>query len=580
MSTTVNFNGQVLTQPQARTRFNTAALTPAAPTQPAPHTLVLIGPANQGPNSLQTITSEDDIAAKLGLDSDLAQAAALALHPSPAYPVAPNPLKVWNVNPTTQGTINLPSGGASPATQIILTTTRYGEAANYIKASVSAGSVAGYTVVIADDYSGDSYTLANMALNVFSVWYSGTGTSPTITVTDSAVTLAATTSDTGGTITLTSNLTVTQLVSQINALTGWNATVLDPNPNEVMAAFLDNVASVAVGTTSATAATLTANVSAVVVALNSGAQPLVTAARQADATSLATPGTYTYAAGGSTGAATTTTWQAAYTGLQTETDVLWVVPVSSESSYWAMNQAHCQLMDGQGYGRSGVVGGASGTTVTEAQTNAASLASEYTDYLVNGLQGTNLQGQSVTFAPYLVAGQIAALESVLPLNNSVGLKPLTATGLEQVFAASTVDTLIQSGCLVLKAQNGQYVVAKGQTTAALNPAATVDQTQMAARNEVFVLEYGMNQVLNAFVEQPITPTTAAEVQSAIYTYLKSQAPGASQPAPLIQAAPALNAIQVTITGTVITVTAPASPTIVADFVLATLSASVDTAQAA
>ncbi len=569
-----NFNGQVLTQPQARTQFNGTALVPASPAQPAPHTLVLIGPANQGPNALQTITSVSDIQTMLGIDSDLANAAALALNPSPSTGGA-NPLKVWNVNPTTQGTINLQSSGA--VTQIALTTTRWGQAANYIKVAVSAGSLAGYTVTVADDYSGGSVTLHDQALNVFAVWYSGTGTSPTVTVTDSAVTLTATTSDTGGTIDLTSNLTVSQLVSQINALSGWNATVLDPNPDDLAHALMDNVASVAVGTTSATATTLTANITAVVRGLSGPAQTWVTAVREANATALATTGAYTYATGGSTGSATTTNWQAAYTALQAETDVLWVVPVTSESTIWAMNQAHCQLMDGQGYGRSGVVGGDSGTTVSQAQTNAAGLASAYTSYLVNGLQGTNLQKQAVTFAPYLVAAQVAGLMAGQALNQSPTLKALNATGLEQTFASSSIDTLINSGCLVLKVYNGQYVIAKGQTTAALNPNATVDQVQMQAVNEVFTLEYGLNSLLSAYVGQPITSTTAAEVQSDVYRYLKTKA---AAPTPILQSAPALASIQVTISGTVISVAAPASPTIGADFVLTTLSASVDTAQAA
>ncbi|NMP20771.1 hypothetical protein [Sulfobacillus harzensis] len=570
-----NFNGQVLTQPQARTQFNDSALIPANPAQPAPHTLVLIGPANQGPNELVTIASVSDIQTNLGIDSDLANAAALALNPSPVTGGA-NPLKVWNVNPTTQGTINLtdPSGNTP---EIVLTTTRWGQAANYIKAAVSAGSTAGYTVTIADDYSGGSVQLANLALNVLSVWYSGSGTSPTVTATDSAVTLTATSTDTGGTIDLTSNLTVNQLASQINALSGWNATVLDPNPQDVAAGLLDNVSAVAVGTTSTTATTLTANITAVVRALNGPAQTWVTAVRQADATTLATPGTYTYATGGSTGTATTTNWQAAYTALQGETDVLWVVPVTSESTIWAMNQAHCQLMDSEGYGRSGVVGGASGTTISQAQTNAAGLASQYTSYLVNGLQGINLQQQSVTFPPYIVAAQIAGLMAGQPLNASPTLKSLNATGLEQAFASSAIDTLIQAGCLVLKVYNGQFVVAKGQTTAALNPNATVNQVQMQAVNEVFVLEYGLNSVLSAFVGQPITATTAAAVKVAVYTFLTQQA---AAPLQLIQAAPALQDIQVTISGTVISVAAPASPTVVADFVLTTLSASVDTAQAA
>ncbi len=565
-----NFNGQTLIQPQARTAFNTTALAPQTTAQAAPHTTVLIGPANQGPNQLVTIGSIADIQNNLGIDSDLANAAALALNPAPSG--GANPLKVWNVNPTTQGTLSLMSSGA--VAQIALTTTRWGAAADSIKVAVSTGSTAGYTVTVADDYSGESITLPNLALNVLSIWYSGTGTTPTVSATDSTLTLTAATSDVGGSISLISGMTAQQLVNQIGTFAGWNATLLDPNPNDLVAALFDNVSSVAVGTTSATATILTANITAVVRALNGASQPWVTAVREADATTLATTGTFTYATGGSTGTATTTDWQDAYTGLQAETDVLWVVPVSSNASYWTMNQAHCQLMRSYGYGRSGAVGGALGTTVTEALANVQSLATRYTDYVVAGLQGTNLQGQATTFAPYIVAAQVAGAQAGLSLNESLTLKPFNATGLEQAFAYPVVDQLVQGGCLVFKVVNGHYVLAKGQTTAAINTSATADDVQMNAVNETFVVEYNLNAILNQFVGQPIVATTTAQVRSAVFQYLKSVGSGANA---LINGYPAPSQIQVTITGTVISIQAPASLTLVADFVTTLLSASVETA---
>lgn len=568
-----NFDGHVLIQPQARTAFNTSGLAPQTPAQAAPHTLVLIGPANQGPNQLVAIGSIQDISLNLGIDSDLANAAALALNPASSG--GANPLKVWNVNPTTQGTLSLLSAGA--VAQIDATTTRYGLAANQIKVAVSAGTTTGYQVTVADDYSGQSITQNNITLNVLSIWYSGTGTSPTYTVSDSSLVLAATTSDTGGTIDFTNATTVQQLVNQIGQLTGWNATVLDPNGNDATTALFDNVTTAtAVGTTSTTATPLTANVTAVVRYLNSGVQPWVTAVREAGATALATTGNWVYATGGSTGSATTTDWQNAYTALQSAEDVLWVVPVSPESTIWAMNQAHCQYMHSLGYGRSGVVGGALGTTVATALANVQALGTRYTDYLVAGLQGTNLQKQPTTFAPYLVAAQVAGAEAGLALNEALTLKPFNATGLEQTFAYPVVDQLVQGGCLVFKVVNKQYVLAKGQSTAAINPAATVDDVQMQAVNETFVIEYGLNLVLNTFVGQPILPTTAASVQSAVFDYLKSIGTG---PDALIFGYPSASQIQVTISGTVISVAAPASPTVAADFVTAMLSASVDTAAA-
>ncbi len=568
----VNFNGQVLIQPQARTAFNYAGLTPPNPA--TPYATVLVGESNQGPNALTLIQSPADIINNLGQDSDGANACWLALNPSGVTNGA-NPLYFWNVNPTTQGTLNLMSAGAT--TQIVLTTTRWGADADLIKVAVSAGSTAGYTVTVADDYSGGAATLSNVALSVLSLWYSGTGTSPTVSVTDSLLTLTATTADTGGTITLTASMTAQQLVNQINTFTGWNATLLDPNPQDLVAALFDNVSDVAVSTTSTTPTALTANVTAVVRALNGPTQTWVTAVRQADATALATTGLYAYASGGTTGAATTATWQAAYTALQAQTDVLWVTPISPSSSYWLMNQAHCQYMHGLGYGRSGIVGGDSGTTVSTALTNAALLVSQYTSYLANGFTAAALDGTVTTFPPYVAVAALTAMEAGQALNESLTLKPVTASGLEQTFAVPVVDQLINGGCVVLKPFNGTYVVAKGQTTAALDPSATSDQIQMSAVNERFVIEQGVNLVLSAFVGKPITSTTASRVRDAVLNYLSGIA---TNPGAMIFQAPTRSQVVVTISGTVISVTAPASPTLPADYALALLTVSQDTAVAA
>lgn len=567
-----NFNGQVLIQPQARTAFNYSGLTPPNPA--TPHATVLIGESNQGPNALTLIQSPADIINNLGQNSDGANACWLALNPSGETNGA-NPLYFWNTNPTTQGTLSLMSSGA--VAQIALTTTRWGADADLIKVAVSAGSSAGYTVTVADDYSGGSITLSNVALNVLSVWYSGTGTTPTVSATDSLITLTAVTADVGGTITLTASMTAQQLVNQINTFTGWNATLLDPNPQDLVTALLDNVSDVAVGTTSTTQTTLTANVAAVVRALNGPAQTWVTAVRDASATSLATTGLFAYASGGTTGASTTTTWQAAYTALQAKTDVLWVTPISPTESYWVMNDQHCSYMHGLGYGRSGIVGGASGTSVSAALTNAGLLASQYTSYLVNGFTAPALDGTVTTFPPYVAVAALTGMEAGQPLNEALTLKSIHASGLEQTFSVPVIDQLVQGGCVVLKPFNGTYVVTKGQTTAALDPSATSDQIQMSAVNERFVIEEGMNLVLSSFIGQPITPSTAARVQDAVLNYLSGVA---TNPGAIIFQAPTRNQVVVTITGTVISVTAPASPTLPADYALALLTVTQDTAVAA
>lgn len=427
----ITFNGAVLTQPQARTAFAGQGLSVAPPAHPAPHTLAVLGPADQGTNAWVSVATASDIVTHFGVTGDLAQALALCLAPVAGLATAAAPIKAYNVNPTTVASGTMQSAGA--VTQVTLTTIRSGAAANQIKWAVSAGTTVGYKVTLGDDYSGVVMAPQdNISLAVLSIWYSGTGTSPTVSTTDTSLTVAATTSDVGGTVSFSAGTTVQQVVNQINQFAGWNAALLDPNPSDLATALLDNISSVVVGTTSATATTVSANVTAVVRYLNSGTNPWVTAVRAAGATSLATTGLWVYASGGSTGTATTATWQAAYTALQADTDVAWVVPVSPSATEWAANDAHCQYMHSLGYGRTGVVGGAAGTTLAAAQSAIQGLAySPYTAYLANGVQDLNAAGQVVTYAPYLSAARVAAMQSVLPLNEALTLKPIQALGLEQ-----------------------------------------------------------------------------------------------------------------------------------------------------
>ncbi len=566
------FNGQTLIQPQARTAFNYSGLTPPNPA--TPHATVLIGPSNQGPNSPVLIQSGADILANLGQKSDGSNACWLALNPSGVTNGA-NPLYFYNVNPTTSGTLNLVNG--SGTTQITVNTVRYGQDANQINVAVASGTISGWNVTVADDYSGQSNTQTNLSLDVLSLAYSGSYTGVSATVTDNHFTVSGTASGATSATTMTSisfatYQTVQQVVNQLNQVDGMQATVETSNANQATTALFDNVTGVAISTA---AVKFTATVFAVVQALNSGSQPWVTATRAANATGLAATTAPVYADGGTTGVAATSDWQAAYTALQSSqyNDVLWVTPISPDESVWSMNDQHCRYMHSLGYGRSGMVGGDSGTSVSTALTNAGFLVSQYTDYLVNGFIAPAFDGTITTFPPYVAVAALTAMEAGQALPQALTLKPIHASGLEQTFAVPVIDQLIQGGCVVLKPYDGMFVVAKGQSTAALDPAATSDQIQMSAVNERFVIEVGMNRVLSAYVGQPITPLTRAYVQEAVYEYLVGMA---HNPGALIFQAPKKSQVMVTTSGTIITVTAPASPTLPADYALATLTVSVET----
>ena len=499
--------------PGVAVNVNDAALLAPPPQGGLP--LLLVGPATDGaPQTALPITTPSQ-AVRVLKGGDLLQAALLALATSPP----PATLTVIRPEAATPATSAIKDSGSTD--QIALTTTSYGTVANSAKWQVAASTSPGYSVTQGLDFSGPGgVTFPNIGpltvgLIPLTLQYTGTGTAPTATVTDAAITVKATTSDTGGTVTFTTGMTVQQLANQINQLPGWVATVTDPNPNDLvlptdmvpgtttasLPALLDNVSAVTVSTTTPTS--LTAHVAAVVRWFN-GQAGYFTAVRQANATALATATSWTYATGGTTPSATNTNWQSAYTVAQTLPGAWIVVPVSSSSAIWAMNDAHCHYMASLGAPRRGYMGDALGATEATEITDAGALNSNRSTLLWPGLGGTNYNGQATTFAPYLVAASVGAARAGTVIDRALTQQPVASifTGLEQPTTPGMVAQGLTGGVAVLtRNPQGQIVLSQDRTTWLQSPA--VDKVENSTGLVIDTITVALNTLLAQFLGQPL-----------------------------------------------------------------------------
>jgi hypothetical protein len=485
---------------------------------------LLIGPANDGvPNTPLTFTSPSQAIAALNT-GPLLQAVVNAFAASTHAPVV-NQLQVIQVNPLTQATSSIPGLGSAPA--LALTTTHYGAPANTSQWQLTAGTLLGYQFsqqLLAAQAGGGTYptvTQDNIGLNALALWYTGTGTDPTVTVTDSAFTVTATTSDTGDTIDLSSSLTLTQLAQQVSALAGWNATVTANNAQQTTAAFFDNVSAVAVSTSSTAPTAITAHGFAL--AAYFAANPVYfTGTRPANCGALTTSATYTVASGATSPAATTTNWQAAYTTAQSASDIGVVTPIAASTAIWDMNDAHCHYMRTLGIGRIGYVGDALGALLATEQQNAATLNSDRTSLAWPGLQGVDYNGNPTTFAAYeSTAPQLASMRAAGVPSTALTGQTLNATGLELPVNSATAGQATSAGVLAIYSDqttgNAPTIAWDRTTWQASTPANKIENAMMIETDLVVAT---FQAVAAPFIGPSATAASVGDLQEDLYSAAK------------------------------------------------------------
>jgi hypothetical protein len=321
----------------------------------------------------------------------------------------------------------------------------------------------------------------NLYLAPFTLYYSGAGTAPGVTITGTQLTTAVT-GDVPSVLTLpfATYPTVADLVSALNAGGKWVATV-QGGASTLASSALDGLAAIVVSIVSTAPTPITAirqtvinwfnsTGSANVFQASSGALGSLTAA-----TSLLPPATIATVplTGGVDGTTTPTDWANALSSLQQQNCDL-VVPMSGDPAVHAATQAHVDYMCGPGKKeRLAIVGGFLGETLTtfvaansasRTVTARASTLNDQNMLLVwPGPQDYDWQGVLAYRDAFYAAPMVAARLAAGGVQRAATHAPLNIAGLElqngMIIQSSTVSQALLSGVCCLEYAN--YFGSKG-----------------------------------------------------------------------------------------------------------------------
>lgn len=561
---TVFFGGRLLTTPTTASVVDDSGL--ANKNLSVGNVVALIGPSVGGkPNTALRFGTPSEAKAVLR-DGDLLTAVLKAFDPS-AQTGGPAEVVAIRVNPATQASLSLMDGGSGEVIQ--LKSTDYGLYTNQIKVKVEAGSTVGkkLTVQFGDDY----FTQDNLTRNAFQVQYTGAQASAVITVTNTSIVLQAPTGTTVATLDLNTYKTVQQVVDRINTISGFAAAVKDGNGAKVALNGLDSVTAQDVKTAPYV---VKADLQAVVDWINGSGEGFVTAVRPAGAGQVPVNIAFTYLAGGTDGVVTNTQWSDAYTTLQTE-DVQWVVPISSDASIHAMNDAHCMFMSTVGkMERRGIVGTASGTTDANAIDAAKALNSDRTSLVHLGFYDYNADGALVLFEPYilaaLLAGSFSGVNPGTPLTN----KSIKVRGLERSLRNPTdTDQLIKGGVLCVESTKKGYKVVQSISTWLVND--NYNRVEVSTGVAVDFVARNVREAVDDLRGEKGTPITLSRAVSITESRLRELArPEPQGPGVITGDAenPAYRNIRATLEGDVLRIEFECQPVIGVNYVLVSIFA--------
>ena len=450
----VFFNGRLLTTPTVETIVDDSGLAPQSIA--IGNNLALIGLCQGGIPKKPTIIRSVAHARSVLRDGELLWAVEKAFSPSPDTS-APGVIYAVRVNPATQATTTLKN--AAGVDVMTLKSTDYGLYTNGVKIKIEAGSLKGLKVTT--QLGTQYYFQDNIARDAFTLRYTGAALTATVTTTETTLVLTAGATTT--TIQLAELVTVQRLVERLGSEPDWTVVLFPEAELTPAVRGLDGMTAV---DAKAAAATVTANLQAVIDWINSPAEDLVTAERVVGAVTVPAPIPWTNLADATDGLSLTADWSACFDALQSE-DVQWLTPLSSTPAIWAMADAHCQFMSTtERRERRCFVGNDTGLELEEAAADAALINSDRTAYVYPGFYAYNSAAQLVLMPAYRLAAMCAAAFASLTPGEPMTNKRLSIQGLELPIAMpSDTDYLIREGVLaVYQNMRGEFRVAQSCTT--------------------------------------------------------------------------------------------------------------------
>lgn len=504
MSDGYTINGVTIYQPQAIATLDDSAM--EAGNNVNAITIAMIGQSTGGQPgvALEFVTARD--ARKRLVDGELPQAIERAYNPGQqpgAYRVIGVRLDGDSAIPTNmalQASLALKDSGGT-ATAIDLKAVDYGTIGNAIAVLVEAPTttLAGKNLTVFAP--GIEISSPDVGASGVQVQYVGTATGATMTITGTAVTSTCTgVAGDNVNLALATYDTLQKLADALNATGKYEASVLWVDPaspsNTLDKKGATNILDDPVD--------FRRDLQAAIDWFNGPAGEYVLATENAAATTgLLNNLAKTYLASGRNPTITNNSWQEAFDVLAS-VDCRIVCVVSGDATIHAMAEAHCQVMS-QAQNkkeRRAILGGVAGETATQAKTRALALNSDRAQLAYPGIKDTD----GTILAPYMVAAQKAGISAGLRPGFSATTKFIRASGVERKLDGATINTLEQSGVMVIKDVTG-----KGTKI-------VHDQMTWLRDNKINRREFATGQVLDLVLErlrdtaearigEPATPAT-------------------------------------------------------------------------
>jgi hypothetical protein len=373
------------------------------------------------------------------------------------------------VNPCT-------AAAATFSSALTLTTFLYGDTANQVKAKLEAGTNIGKKLTVA--YLENTETFDDISRSSFSIVYTGTSTTATLTINTTGAVHKLSTVCAGATadnINIDLNVydTIQSLADKINSTGKYTCTILTTKPKDESTLQLDGQTAVDIKTAPVICKS---DLQAIVDTVNK-LSGYVTASRVTDATVVPANAAWTYLTGGSDGVTTNTTWQTALDLLKTMKIDL-IVPISDDASIHSMVDAHCVYMSGPN-GKSErrcFVGGALQSWNSEAnrmtaiaalKTAVDGLNSDRTMHVGLGSKHYDDNGDLQLYPAYITACMYAGLAGGSSPVEPLTRKYLRTYGLEVNLRISEIETLMEYAVAVPipdAVQGAGYVISRQLTT--------------------------------------------------------------------------------------------------------------------
>lgn len=479
---------------------------------------------------------------------------------------APFQVVAIRVNPATQASLALRDADGKAV--INLSSTGYGLIENQIKVKVENGSIEGLRVTT--QRGQDYFTGDNIGRAAFTVEYTGSEETATITVGESSVVLHAPAGAEVASIPLTEYKTVADLVDRINAISDFSASVIGRAGTTPTLAGLDFVTAQSVKDEY----TVRADLQAVIDWFNSNGEQFVTATRADDAGKPPRTTAFQFLSGGSDGVTTYSDWADAFEALQ-KVDVQWVTPISGDPALLALCDSHVKFMsDVAMRERRAICGLETGKSMDEAIEEAKNLNSDRTSLMFQGHYDYDTTGKLVLFPPYIsaarVAGGFSGVNPGTPLTN----KHFKCRGLDfEPRNPTDTDVLINGGVLCLENTEQGYKVVQSISTWLLN-----DNYNRVEQSTGVALDFVMRNVRQAVdvlrgqKGNPLVLSRAASITESTLRELARQEPQGPGVLAGDAESPPYRNIRAELEGDVLRIQFECSPVIPVNYILVTVYA--------